>query len=325
MGDSYDGGDGGDSIESGSEQDSGYDSSAFDNVNDANESEDYEGKEGMSVESSVEDEPDEAINEYTSDYPSDVADINSNDVGDNGFYDEESDEVSGEITNDYTSNVNGDHLSDVDDSGWDELSENTKSDGDDESAYDTGDELERTDDKIEEAVEERAETTDIEEEKEVKETVVEEKDLESKESLTVEEKDELQKETNWSDSIVNAIDSVDEAQVYKDAGLKEAEIDGKVCLVREDIDLSLQDEYGRTNLDRMSEGLAPIREDGSKIELHHIGQKSDSPLAELTMQEHRGKGNDAILHDKTKESEIDRSVFDGERQAHWEARAKGLV
>jgi len=323
MGDSYDGGDGNDSVGSGSEQDSGYDSSAFDSTNDASEFESYEGKESVSVESGVDDESDEVINEYTSDHSSHIADTNSNDVGEDEFYDEESDEISSEITAD-TSNVNGDCLSDIDESEGDEFSENIESDGDDESAYDTKDELEITDDKIEGAVEEKAETTDSEKEKEVKETVGEGQDLESKESITAEEKDELQKETNWSDSIVNAIDSVDEAQVYKDAGLKEAKIDGKVCLVREDIDLSLQDEYGRTNLERMSEGLAPIREDGSKIELHHIGQKPDSPLAELTMQEHRGKGNDTILHDKTKESEIDRSAFDGERQSHWEARAKGL-
>lgn len=320
MGDSYDGGDGNDSVESGSEQDSGYDSSAFGSTNDISEFECYERKEGTSGKSGVEDQPDEDINEYTSNYPSDIADINSNDTGGYEFYDEESDESLSEITDD-TSNINEDYLSDIDESEWNELSENTESDGDDESAYDTRDELEITDNKIEEVVEEKVGTTDPEE---IKETVGERQDLESKEPLTAEEKDELQKETNWSDSIVNAIDSVDEAQVYKDAGLKEAEIDGKVCLVREDIDLSLQDEYGRTNLERMSEGLAPIREDGSKIELHHIGQKSDSPLAELTMQEHRGKGNDVILHDKTKESEIDRSTFDGERQSHWEARAKGL-
>lgn len=34
-----------------------------------------------------------------------------------------------------------------------------------------------------------------------------------------------------------------------------------------------------------------------------------SPLAELTTQEHRGKGNDTILHDKQKETEIDRGEF----------------
>lgn len=51
-----------------------------------------------------------------------------------------------------------------------------------------------------------------------------------------------------------------------------------------------------------------------------IGQKPDSPLAELTMEEHRGAGNDTILHDKTKETEIDRNEFGKERREHWKDR-----
>lgn len=35
---------------------------------------------------------------------------------------------------------------------------------------------------------------------------------------------------------------------------------------------------------------------GHPYELHHIGQKNDSPLAILTQEEHRGKGNDKIWH-----------------------------
>ena len=42
----------------------------------------------------------------------------------------------------------------------------------------------------------------------------------------------------------------------------------------------------------------------------------------MTTQEHRGKGNDTILHDKQKESEIDRIAFSKERENHWEARAE---
>lgn len=78
---------------------------------------------------------------------------------------------------------------------------------------------------------------------------------------------------------------------------------------------------GRTNRERAEQGLSPINKDGKVIELHHIGQHADSPLAELTTEEHRGKGNDTILHNKTKESEIDRQAFAKERNEHWEARA----
>lgn len=143
----------------------------------------------------------------------------------------------------------------------------------------------------------------------------------AKEGLTVAQKAKIEKETGWSKEIINAIRSMKEYEIYKDAGLDEAEIGGKKCLIRSEIDWEQKDAMGRTNKERAEQGLSPINKDGKIIELHHIGQHADSPLAELTVEEHRGKGNDAILHDKTKESEIDRPDFAGERSAHWEARA----
>lgn len=140
--------------------------------------------------------------------------------------------------------------------------------------------------------------------------------------LTEDEKRELKEETGWSDEIIDSIGSKEEAEIYKKAGLKEAEINGKKCLIREDIDMNQKDELGRTNKERMENGQPPITKNGETVELHHIGQKADSPLAELTTQEHRGKGNDTILHDKQKESEIDRTAFSKERENHWEARAE---
>lgn len=113
-----------------------------------------------------------------------------------------------------------------------------------------------------------------------------------------------------------------EYEIYKDAGLVVAEIGGRKCLIRNDIDWDKKDEMGRTNKERAEQGLSPINNDGKVIELHHIGQHADSPLAELTMQEHRGKGNDTILHDKTKESEIDRTKFGDERSEHWRNRVR---
>ena len=143
---------------------------------------------------------------------------------------------------------------------------------------------------------------------------------ETKEGLTDEEKKRIKEETGWSDEIIDAIGSMEEYEIYKDAGLVEAEINGKKCLIRSDIDLDQKDEFGRTNRERMEKGNPPITKNGETVELHHIGQKADSPLAELTTQEHRGKGNDTILHDKLKESEIDRTAFANERKAHWKAR-----
>lgn len=142
-----------------------------------------------------------------------------------------------------------------------------------------------------------------------------------KKGLTPEEKEKIQEETGWPDEVVDQIGSMEEYEIYKNAGLQAQKIDGKWCLVRGDIDWNQVDEMGRTNRERADQGLSPINKDGKVIELHHIGQHADSPLAELTPEEHRGKGNDAILHDKSKETEIDRTVFAVERSNHWEARA----
>lgn len=147
-------------------------------------------------------------------------------------------------------------------------------------------------------------------------------DQNQSEGLSEEEKEQIKKETGWSDEIIDAIGSMEEYEIYKNAGLVEAEIDGKKCLIRNDIDWNQKDAEGRTNRERASQGLPPCNKDGKTIELHHIGQHADSPLAELTPEEHRGKGNDSILHDKTRASEIDRQAFARERSEHWEARVR---
>ena len=133
-------------------------------------------------------------------------------------------------------------------------------------------------------------------------------------------KSEVKDATGWPDSILDNVRSEDEVQIYKDANLAVESVDGKDCLIRTDIDYD-QVVDGETNLERMMRGKAPVTQDGQVIELHHIGQKPDSPFAELTAQEHRGPGNDMILHDKTIESSIDRYGFRNERETYWRNRA----
>lgn len=129
----------------------------------------------------------------------------------------------------------------------------------------------------------------------------------------------------YSPEIRNSISSLREAEIYSKAGLKEEIVNGRKALIRTDIDMFRKDEFGLTNLERMRNGNPPIASNGEIIELHHIGQKPDSPFAELTRTEHRGKGNDTILHDKNKVSEIDRSAFQNERQTHWKNRTGAEV
>lgn len=124
--------------------------------------------------------------------------------------------------------------------------------------------------------------------------------------------------------VLDAIGSEAEAKIYGGANLEPAEVNGKDALIRTDIDYDQKDYMGTTNLDRMKSGRAPLDANGKPIELHHIGQKQDSPLAELTSAEHRGNGNDNVLHNKQKESEINREDFDKERKDYWKARAEQI-
>lgn len=126
-------------------------------------------------------------------------------------------------------------------------------------------------------------------------------------------------------TVNEALSKATEAEklIYKEAGLEKAVVNGREVLIRTDIDYTLKDQFGRTNLERMEQGLAPLL-DGKPLELHHIGQEMDSPLAELTPGEHRSEGNFSTLHEAGKESVINRNVFNAEKEAHWKARAEEI-
>ncbi len=115
--------------------------------------------------------------------------------------------------------------------------------------------------------------------------------------------------------------SSEEAAHYERIGLTPQEVNGRECLVRDDIDWDQKDPYGQTNLERAEQGLAPLDQEGRPYELHHVQQQSEGMLAELTRDEHRAAGIDRVLHDPGKTSEIDRAEFDKTRADHWRARA----
>jgi len=154
-------------------------------------------------------------------------------------------------------------------------------------------------------------------------TVDEDVGFQEKAGLSEEQKSDLKSETGLSDEVINNINSLEEAGIYKEAGLQEVNVDGKEALIR-DINPDLADDDGITNKEKMERGLAPLDENGEKIELHHVGQHTDSPLAELTTSEHRRSGNDIILHDKSIDSEVhgEGNNWDSERQSYWKTRAK---
>ena len=131
-------------------------------------------------------------------------------------------------------------------------------------------------------------------------------------------------EKGFPPAILDDIGSEAEAGIYEEADLQPVEINGKDVLIRTDIDYDQKDIDGKTNLERMKEGSSPLDANNKPIELHHIGQNQDSPLAELTRKEHTGNGNDNILHNKLDESKINREDFINERREHWKARAEQI-
>lgn len=96
---------------------------------------------------------------------------------------------------------------------------------------------------------------------------------------------------------------------------------------RNDVDFNYVDQdTGKTNLQRMLSGKPPYGKDGKPLELHHILQSEVGPVAELhetTHQEYtrilhglRGKG-DSFRNDK----ELD-SQYRNFKRAYWKWRAQ---
>lgn len=143
------------------------------------------------------------------------------------------------------------------------------------------------------------------------------------------EKEPLDQKENRNDRTVymgvdEAMDTAteNEKKVYSDLPLEVGEVDGRESLLRPDDDFLKLDENGRCALDTTQEGKTAVLEDG-KINLHHIGQMNDSPLAELTQSEHQE--NTKILHDPTIPSQVDRSEFGSERKHYWKARTQDII
>ena len=102
---------------------------------------------------------------------------------------------------------------------------------------------------------------------------------------------------------------------------KKVKFSGKVVVKRNFIfDSKAKDALGRTNIDRMKQGLAPIGKDGKPIELHHLKQQNNGKIVELLNTEH--KKHSKILHRYTDKSEINRNEFNKWKKQYWKERAK---
>lgn len=155
------------------------------------------------------------------------------------------------------------------------------------------------------------------------------------------EKQQIEQCTHWPDEIIDSIVSMEEAEIYMRARQKAARIGNRWALIRSDInwaDFSIRRntwlksklaDYDSwkdyNNADLIGEGFPPRDINGDPYELHHIGQRQNSPFAELTWAEHMGDGNNTILHQAGKESEIDRQQFEHEKSEYWKSRFKAFT
>lgn len=141
--------------------------------------------------------------------------------------------------------------------------------------------------------------------------------------LTMNEAALIQKESKLPLDFIKNFHSVDEYTVFKNTGVNLTKVNNKWSYVQEiDWDFVGDLEDGRTNAQRVIDGLSPLDSTGKPYELHHIGQKNDSPLAILTSAQH--KSNYSILHSNTggSASKIDRNAFNKEKREYWKALLK---
>lgn len=128
----------------------------------------------------------------------------------------------------------------------------------------------------------------------------------------------IQRESGFPIEVIRQFHTMDEYQVFKEAGLTAKMVNGNLALIQAEINLDLVDDMGRTNLQRMAAGLSPLDENGLSYELHHIGQEANGTIAVLTQSQH----DNIALHGFKDISVIDRNAFKQFRKKFWKEMAK---
>lgn len=93
-----------------------------------------------------------------------------------------------------------------------------------------------------------------------------------------------------------------------------------IVVKRQVFDPLAKDALGRTNIERMKLGLAPIGRDGKPVELHHLEQDANGIIVEVLSSEHKKYYKELHYHKTV--SEIDRNNFNQWKKNYWKERAK---
>jgi RHS repeat-associated protein len=132
------------------------------------------------------------------------------------------------------------------------------------------------------------------------------------------------------DPVRNSIQTtIDECQNQINSGSanlwNKSEFEGTIVYQRDDlIDLTLMDSRGRTNLQRMEKGLAPLGPDGEPINLHHLTQTKNGAIAEVEATFHQKYYKTIHINTGNLPSAIDRNIFQQWRKLYWSFRALWL-
>ncbi len=132
----------------------------------------------------------------------------------------------------------------------------------------------------------------------------------------------IQKDSKWSLDAIKSIHSIEEYNIYRDASLTPTKLSNGEFVFLRQIDWTLIDADGRTNVQRVDANLAPIDATGKPFELHHIGQRADSPLAILSWDEHHSSENHSVLHYAEQGKDISNTVWNKQKQEIWKSVLK---
>jgi len=124
---------------------------------------------------------------------------------------------------------------------------------------------------------------------------------------------------------IKAADELAEAGLCGKLWNKSTQFRGNKVYQRDDlIDVNRKDALGLTNLDRMKQGLAPFGPDGKPINLHHMLQTADGPIAEMTTTFHTANRRTIHINSSSIPSGVDRIAFNNWRKLYWKNRARGF-
>ena len=127
-----------------------------------------------------------------------------------------------------------------------------------------------------------------------------------------------------TESEINAVTqgSAESTTIERQFWTNETVHDGVKVYQRNDIiNQSQLDKMGRSNVERMEQGLAPLGPDGKSVNLHHLTQTNNSSIAEVTQTFHQENTSVIHINPNTIPSGIDRSAFNSWRTSYWKYRA----